>query len=334
MLPPSGGEKDIDPPFLINTEKNKDNTFVFTFNEYIQLNKWVDNFYLSPPVKNTIKKKIRGNKLILSIEDSLNPKLTYNINLNNCIKDFTEGNIIKKLNYLFSETEQIDTLALSGCLKESYTLDSLSGYWVLLYPKDIADSLIFKTTPMYITKTDENGLFDFPNIKNMKYQIYSLSGFDFLYNTGESIGFYNQIIDASIDSFISLNSFSIKTDTAKIDTAKIDTGININDSIVEESLIKGNLYLKINSNTSCVFQLIDKKEVAYSFSFSEPPYILKDIRPGEYTLKYINDENNNGEWDTGNFENRIQPEKTINYHNNITIRSNWDLELDWNINEL
>ena len=37
------------------------------------------------------------------------------------------------------------------------------------------------------------------------------------------------------------------------------------------------------------------------------------------------------ELDTGNWGDRMQPEKVINYPNEITIRSNWDLELDWNL---
>ena len=52
---------------------------------------------------------------------------------------------------------------------------------------------------------------------------------------------------------------------------------------------------------------------------------------GKYKLKYIFDNNNNGKWDTGNWEEKKQPEKIINYSNDIIIRSNWDLKLDWEL---
>ena len=38
-----------------------------------------------------------------------------------------------------------------------------------------------------------------------------------------------------------------------------------------------------------------------------------------------------GIWNCGNWETKTQPEKVINYKTEITIRSNWDLELDWDL---
>ena len=45
------------------------------------------------------------------------------------------------------------------------------------------------------------------------------------------------------------------------------------------------------------------------------------------------DRNENGIWDTGDLTQKIQAEKTYIYPEIITIRSNWDLELDWHINQ-
>ena len=50
-----------------------------------------------------------------------------------------------------------------------------------------------------------------------------------------------------------------------------------------------------------------------------------------YQLKYILDANSDGKWNTGNWQEKIQAEKVVNYPNEITIRSNWDLELEWNL---
>ena len=46
---------------------------------------------------------------------------------------------------------------------------------------------------------------------------------------------------------------------------------------------------------------------------------------------YINDQNNDGKWNTGSWDNKLQAERTINYPSEITIRSNWDLELEWKL---
>ena len=43
--------------------------------------------------------------------------------------------------------------------------------------------------------------------------------------------------------------------------------------------------------------------------------------------------NKNGKWDTGNYLQKIQPEKVIYYDGSINIRSNWDLDLEWKVTE-
>ncbi len=53
------------------------------------------------------------------------------------------------------------------------------------------------------------------------------------------------------------------------------------------------------------------------------------MSPGEYSLKIIFDENDNGKWDTGNYAEKIQPEKVSIYSEPIKIRSNWDLDIEW-----
>lgn len=53
------------------------------------------------------------------------------------------------------------------------------------------------------------------------------------------------------------------------------------------------------------------------------------LHPGKYKLKAIYDRNKNGKWDTGNYEEKLQPEKVKFYNKEIKVRSNWDLEIEW-----
>ena len=76
---------------------------------------------------------------------------------------------------------------------------------------------------------------------------------------------------------------------------------------------------------------MQNEKIINEFVFTKSPYELTRLTPGKYQLKYILDANQDGKWNTGNWGDRIQPEKVINYPNEITIRSNWDLELDWNL---
>lgn len=54
------------------------------------------------------------------------------------------------------------------------------------------------------------------------------------------------------------------------------------------------------------------------------------LHPGKYKLKAIYDRNKNGKWDTGNYEEKRQPEKVIFFKKELDVRTNWDLEIKWN----
>ncbi|MGB3076606.1 MAG: Ig-like domain-containing domain [Chitinophagales bacterium] len=55
------------------------------------------------------------------------------------------------------------------------------------------------------------------------------------------------------------------------------------------------------------------------------------MRPGNYSLKVIDDLNANNRWDTGNYWKHLQPEKIYNYTDDITLRPNWDLDVEMKV---
>ena len=341
MVAPTGGEKDVAMPKLINTAEvySKENKQLkeinFAFDEFIKLNNWQENFYISPPIQKRVLKKIKSSKLILSIEDTLAQNTTYYVALNNCIKDLNEGNILDTLNYIFSTSELVDSLALSGKLQDAYTLKFIGNAWVMLFDESKNDTVIFKETPNYIAKTDKNGNFHFPNLNAENYKIVSLTDFDFIYNKGEKIAFSDQLINAEQDSFISLLAFDpiVVVDSIFPDTLSALADSNKADSVLIESITYGNLKIITAEDSPCIFQLLQNEKVISQFGFSEKPYFLAEIIPGEYQLKFIEDTDLNGEWTTGSWENKTPAEKALNYPTGITIRSNWDLELEWIIEE-
>lgn len=98
----------------------------------------------------------------------------------------------------------------------------------------------------------------------------------------------------------------------------------------EEEL--GNLSIKNKLEKNVIYELInDKNEVVRKTIINVPGIIeYKNLIPNTYRLRIIEDSNKNGIWDTGNYENKSQPEK-INYHvNPIKVRANWDMEIEIN----
>jgi hypothetical protein len=55
---------------------------------------------------------------------------------------------------------------------------------------------------------------------------------------------------------------------------------------------------------------------------------VKLFNPGEYELRILNDENENGTWDPGSYHLKKQPEKVMAIPRKISIRKNWANEID------
>ena len=340
VISPSGGKKDIDKPILINTSlSQKENELIlsFSFDEYIQLNNWEDNFYVSPPLKKGFKKNIKGKTLFLSIEDTINKNLTYNISLNNCIKDINEGNVLDSLTYNLNLEKNKDTTSLSGRLVDAYSFNPVEKSWIMLFKNTIDDSLIFKTTPNYVSKTNSDGHYNFPNLKfGEEYKLVATTNLDFIYNQDDNIAFHYKSVIAGQDSFI--NMFSFNQSESNIDSINDNLSIE-NDSIISDSMNNnvddlGNLYIVSEYSKSCIFELSKEDESPLKYTFASAPYVLKNIPSGEYSLKCIIDKNNDQKWNTGSWEKKKQPEPVKIYSSKIIIRKNWDLEIDFQITEL
>lgn len=62
--------------------------------------------------------------------------------------------------------------------------------------------------------------------------------------------------------------------------------------------------------------------------------LIEYINPGAYYARLFIDANGDGKWTTGSVADSIQPEEVYYYPRKINLKKNWDMEQDWNINEL
>lgn len=101
-------------------------------------------------------------------------------------------------------------------------------------------------------------------------------------------------------------------------------------------LTYGNLDFKIRNiemKSSFVQILTSKGAVVHQEAFSDSTHIvsLKSMKPGKYKAKVTRDLNRNNQWDSGNYLKNQQAEEVILFKEEIQIRANWDLELEWNL---
>lgn len=75
-----------------------------------------------------------------------------------------------------------------------------------------------------------------------------------------------------------------------------------------------------------VIQFTEGTTVKYSYPLSSNEWINKLFPPGEYELRILFDDNNNGKWDPGNYSKKLQPEKASTLPQKISVRADWDNE--------
>ena len=89
--------------------------------------------------------------------------------------------------------------------------------------------------------------------------------------------------------------------------------------------------LKINLNTSTENYFIELLKDAKVLERIEPSKNLRfnELLPSSYQIRITLDTNKDGAWSAGNYLKDVQPEKVFYYTEEINLRENWELEIDW-----
>ena len=217
----TGGAKDTIAPVLnASFPKNfstefKGNTIKLTFDEFIKLKDLKKQLIISPPLKNDplISPQTPTKTITIKINDTLQNNTTYSFNFGQSIADNNEGNPYNQFKYVFSTGKHIDSLAISGKVKDAYFKDVESFVSVMLYDvnKNFNDSIVYKQMPRYITNTlDSLKTFRLENLQAGKYLLVAMKD----YNSNnkfdpkkDKIGFYKQFISVPNDTVYELELF-------------------------------------------------------------------------------------------------------------------------------
>lgn len=183
---PSGGPKDETPPVLIRAEPEnmtpnfKASRIRLYFDEFIKLNDVQNQLIVSPPLKYNPEISPQGGTrkyVEVRIKDTLQDSTTYTLNFGQSIQDNNEGNPNSFLSYVFSTGDYIDSLTLTGVVRDGFNKEADEFVSVMLYEIDTSytDSTIYKKLPNYITNTlDSTTVFTLQNLKEGEYALFAI----------------------------------------------------------------------------------------------------------------------------------------------------------------
>ena len=202
VVAPTGGPKDSMPPGIkfsypknYATQFNADN-IIIEFDEYVSLNNPASEVLISPPLENEPEFRIKKKSLIIDLNNNLKANTTYTINMGAAIKDITEGNILKDYRFVFSTGSYIDSFQISGQIRNAKNNKTEENILVMLY-KGEDDSMPYKNTPNYLSKTDKQGNYHIENVSQGTYLLFALKdqNGNRLYDLpNEQIAFLNKVV--------------------------------------------------------------------------------------------------------------------------------------------
>ncbi len=233
----TGGDKDTIPPVVVFCKpENKslnfiDKKIIIAFDEIIQPEKLEDIFISSPFLDKKPTFKTKKKKLVITFNEPLKDSTTYFFNFDKGIKDFHEENILNKLEYVFSTTDYLDTMEISGNVIDANSQLPEKDIFVILY-KGHTDSVPLKEKPVYLTRTDSSGAFKIDYLKPGKYKLFVLKDADmnYMFNLpNEKIAYYDSLIIPSVVR-------TMRTDSLKAGTV-LHKGKEAGDTLTADTVI-------------------------------------------------------------------------------------------------
>ena len=236
MRTPEGGPVDKNPPKVLKIEPKDLTTnfnakkIVITFDEYFNIQNEVKEFSISPEQERLPLLKKTQKKLEIVFQDSLEKNTTYTLNFGKAIADVNESNVLKNLTYAFSTGPMLDSLSISGRVKNTLTGKPELDAVVFIIPLS-RDSIFGKKKAPIYTLTDSSGLYTLRNLKKDTYKIYALKeiGGDKIYQQrSDEIGFIKEpiVLTKNLDS-INLGIFKELAQMFRV----LDRKLNLDGSI-------------------------------------------------------------------------------------------------------
>lgn len=220
IVSPTGGQRDSTPPRMLSAKPPDGSTrfnapkIIIRFDEYIQIRDIYSQLMISPPLKEFPDVNAKDKSLQIKFKESLQDNTTYNLFFGESIVDITESNKLKGFRYVFSTGHFLDSLQLKGNVLMAKSASAEKDVLIMLYPGDANDSTPMLKRPLYVTRSLENGSFEFKNLASGPYKLFALKDA----NSNYLFDLPNEIIGFSSESVHPF--YAPEPDTSRKDSVK------------------------------------------------------------------------------------------------------------------
>jgi hypothetical protein len=172
--PPQGGPQDTIPPKLIRAIPNSgkinfdSEEIILLFDERVNADQLKQKLIITPRINIEYKFVVKKDQLTLKFLEPFPDSTTITLNFFDGVTDVTERTPATNLSYVFSTGDYLDSLSITGTVKDLLTQKPEEKTTVGLYL--LTDTLdIYTTEPTYFTTTGTDGKYAIRNIKDDTY---------------------------------------------------------------------------------------------------------------------------------------------------------------------
>ncbi len=282
---PTGGPKDVTPPKVVECKPANystlfsENRITIEFNEFIKSGSFKQELIISPPLKKKPEIFLKGKTMVIDLEEELMQNTTYTFDFGEAIQDFTEGNILKDFQFVFSTGSYLDSLSLKGRVINAFDHEPLEEKSLVMLYNLLYDSVPYDTIPKYIGRVDDRGYFSVNNIPADTFLLFALQDVNnnYLYDQpNEMIAFPDSLIILTPDDYVKRNDPLQDS----INLARLKEKIKI-DSLLEEGVLDT---MAVDSMLSAERKKESSDITLFMFLEDNKPQYLKDYTRDKYNL--------------------------------------------------
>lgn len=181
ITPLTGGKRDSSPPKVLQATPNNasvnfaSRNISIEFDEYIGLRDMSNQFIITPKTQETPVIQTKGKTLKINFNENLLPNTTYKLSFGNAIVDLHENNSLANFEYVFSTGSSIDSLKVNGQVIDATTKKPVANALVGLYSAQANDSVVYKEKPLYQTRSNNDGSYNFSYLPNNIFKAVAIS---------------------------------------------------------------------------------------------------------------------------------------------------------------